>query len=62
VKSTRKITSAMKMVAASQAAPRAGTSQASQPYARPWRGMLSRVAAGVTVSAASPKLLIRHGV
>lgn len=61
VKSTRKITSAMKMVAASKLKRAQEQAQASQPYAQAMSGMLSRVAAGVTVSAASPKLLIGTG-
>lgn len=61
VKSTRKITSAMKMVAASKLKKAQEQAQASQPYAQAMSGMLSRVAAGVTVSDASPKLLIGTG-
>lgn len=61
VKSTRKITSAMKMVAASKLKRAQEQAQASQPYAQAMSGMLSRVAAGVTVSSASPKLLIGTG-
>lgn len=61
VKSTRKITSAMKMVAASKLKKAQEQAQASQPYAQAMSDMLSRVAAGVTVSDASPKLLIGTG-
>ena len=57
VKSTKKITSAMKMVAASKLKKAQAQAEASQPYAEAMANMLSRVAAGVTVSDASPKLL-----
>src|SRR5688572_24797175 len=61
VKSTRKITSAMKMVAASKLKKAQDQAQASQPYALAMGEMLARVAAGVTVTPASPKLLIGTG-
>ncbi len=61
VKSTKKITSAMKMVAASKLKKAQDQAEASQPYARAMGEMLSRVAAGVTVTKASPKLLIGSG-
>ena len=61
VKSTKKITSAMKMVAASKLKKAQNQAEASQPYARAMGEMLSRVAAGVTVTDASPKLLIGTG-
>ncbi|NQZ13230.1 MAG: F0F1 ATP synthase subunit gamma [Alphaproteobacteria bacterium] len=61
VKSTKKITSAMKMVAASKLKKAQDQAEASQPYARAMGEMLARVAAGVTVTAASPKLLIGTG-
>ncbi len=61
VKSTKKITSAMKMVAASKLKKAQSQAEASQPYARAMGEMLARVAAGVTVTAASPKLLIGTG-
>lgn len=61
VKSTKKITSAMKMVAASKLKKAQNQAEASQPYARAMGEMLSRVAAGVTVTEASPKLLIGTG-
>lgn len=60
VKSTRKITSAMKMVAASKLKRAQEAAEASQPYARAMAGMISRVAAGVTGSA-GPKLLVGTG-
>ncbi|HPF77970.1 MAG TPA: F0F1 ATP synthase subunit gamma [Alphaproteobacteria bacterium] len=61
VKSTRKITSAMKMVAASKLKKAQDQAQASQPYAKAMGEMLARVAAGVTITDASPKLLIGTG-
>ena len=61
VKSTKKITSAMKMVAASKLKKAQDLAEQSQPYARAMAGMLARVAAGVTVTDASPKLLIGTG-
>ncbi len=61
VKSTRKITSAMKMVAASKLKKAQEYAEASQPYAQAMGEMLSRVAAGVTITDASPKLLIGTG-
>ncbi|MEM8833024.1 MAG: F0F1 ATP synthase subunit gamma, partial [Pseudomonadota bacterium] len=61
VKSTKKITSAMKMVAASKLKKAQEQAEASQPYARAMAEMLQRVAAGVTVTDASPKLLIGTG-
>ncbi len=61
VKSTKKITSAMKMVAASKLKKAQEQAEASQPYARAIGEMLARVADGVTVTDASPKLLIGTG-
>lgn len=61
VKSTKKITSAMKMVAASKLKKAQDQAEASQPYAQAMGDMLSRVAAGVTVTDSSPKLLIGTG-
>lgn len=61
VKSTKKITSAMKMVAASKLKKAQDQAEASQPYARAMGQMLSRVAKGVTITDASPKLLIGTG-
>lgn len=61
VKSTRKITSAMKMVAASKLKKAQNQAEASQPYAKAMGEMLARVAAGVTITDASPKLLIGTG-
>lgn len=61
VKSTRKITSAMKMVAASKLRRAQDQAEASQPYAQAMGGMLSRLASNVVVSPASPKLLAGTG-
>ena len=60
VKSTRKITSAMKMVAASKLKRAQEYAEASQPYAVAMAEMLSRVAANVTGST-GPKLLVGTG-
>ena len=61
VKSTRKITSAMKMVAASKLRRAQEQAEASQPYARSMAAMLARLAANVVISPASPKLLAGTG-
>ncbi len=61
VKSTKKITSAMKMVAASKLRRAQGQAEAAQPYALAMAGMLTRLSANVVVNAASPKLLAGTG-
>ncbi len=61
VKSTRKITSAMKMVAASKLRRAQEQAEASQPYACSMAAMLSRLALNVVISSASPKLLAGTG-
>lgn len=61
VKSTRKITSAMKMVAASKLKKAQDKAEASQPYARAMAAMMDRVAKNVIVTSASPKLLAGTG-
>jgi len=61
VKSTRKITSAMKMVAASKLRRAQEQAEASQPYAQAMAGMLSRVAKNVIVTDSSSKLLVGTG-
>lgn len=61
VKSTRKITSAMKMVAASKLRRAQEHAQKSQPYARAMAEMLTRVAKNVVVNASSSKLLVGTG-
>jgi F-type H+-transporting ATPase subunit gamma len=59
VKSTRKITSAMKMVAASKLKRAQSQAEASQPYAKSMAEMLSRVAQNVVAS--DSKLLVGTG-
>ncbi len=61
VKSTRKITSAMKMVAASKLRRAQEQAEASQPYARSMSEMLARLASNVTITPSSPKLLAGTG-
>lgn len=61
VKSTRKITSAMKMVAASKLKKAQEQAQASQPYAAAMSEMMARVAANVMIGPNSPKLLVGTG-
>ncbi len=61
VKSTRKITSAMKMVAAAKLKKAQEKAEASQPYSTAMANMLARVASGVTITPSSPKLLIGTG-
>ncbi len=61
VKSTRKITSAMKMVAASKLKKAQDKAEASQPYARAMAAMMDRVAKNVVITSASPKLLAGTG-
>jgi F-type H+-transporting ATPase subunit gamma len=60
VKSTRKITSAMKMVAASKLKKAQEQAEASQPYASAMAGMMARVAANVPANG-GPKLLVGTG-
>lgn len=61
VKSTRKITSAMKMVAASKLRKAQEQAEASQPYAQAMADMLARVAKNVVINEASSKLLAGTG-
>lgn len=61
VKSTRKITSAMKMVAASKLRKAQLQAEAAQPYAQAMAGMLERVARNVLITPASSKLLAGTG-
>ncbi len=61
VKSTRKITSAMKMVAASKLRRAQEQAEAAQPYATSMAEMLARVAKNVVVNASSSKLLAGTG-
>ncbi len=61
VKSTRKITSAMKMVAASKLRRAQEQAEAAQPYACSMAEMLTRLSSNVVISSASPKLLAGTG-
>jgi F-type H+-transporting ATPase subunit gamma len=61
VKSTRKITSAMKMVAASKLKKAQDKAEAAQPYATAMAGMMARVAGNVIITNASPRLLAGTG-
>lgn len=61
VKSTRKITSAMKMVAASKLKKAQLKAEASQPYATAMSEMMSRLAQDVIIGPESPKLLVGTG-
>ena len=61
VKSTKKITSAMKMVAASKLKKAQEQAEAGQPYAASMVEMLERVSSRVTISDSSPRLLIGTG-
>lgn len=61
VKSTRKITSAMKMVAASKLRRAQEKAQASQPYAASMSAMVSRLSAGLTSGVGAPRLLVGTG-
>lgn len=60
VKSTRKITSAMKMVAASKLKRAQEAAEAAQPYAHAMAGMIARVAGGLK-SGCGPQLLVGNG-
>jgi len=61
VRSTRKITSAMKMVAASKLRRAQEAAQVAQPYAERMAGILTRLAASYTTTPNSPKLLTGTG-
>lgn len=61
VKSTKKITSAMKMVAASKLKKAQDAAEASQPYAESMASMLARVAEGAASGDNGPKLLVGTG-
>lgn len=61
VKSTRKITSAMKMVAASKLKKAQEKAEASQPYAQRMGEILARVSAAIVVGDNTPKLLAGTG-
>lgn len=61
VKSTRKITSAMKMVAASKLRRAQEQAESAQPYAASMAAMLARLASNVSITPSSPKLLAGTG-
>ena len=61
VKSTQKITKAMKMVAAAKLRRATEAAQASRPYAERLEAVVSRIASKVTVGPQSPKLLAGTG-
>ena len=57
VKSTQKITKAMKMVAAAKLRRAQEAAEAGRPYAERLEGVMASLASKVTVSESSPKLL-----
>jgi F-type H+-transporting ATPase subunit gamma len=61
VKSTRKITSAMKMVAGSKLRRAQDSAESARPYADRMARMLSSLAGNLTVTAATPRLLAGTG-
>jgi len=61
VKSTQKITSAMKMVAAAKLRRAQTQAEASRPYAKRMAQMMSAIAAGAADNPNAPKLLIGNG-
>jgi F-type H+-transporting ATPase subunit gamma len=61
VKSTRKITSAMKMVAASKLRRAQAAAEAARPYAQRMDRMVGALAAGVAEGAGGPALLVGNG-
>jgi F-type H+-transporting ATPase subunit gamma len=61
VKSTRKITAAMKMVAASKLRRAQSAAEAARPYAQRMQGMLLRLAANVAGQPGAPRLLAGNG-
>ncbi len=61
VKSTRKITSAMKMVAASKLRRAQSQAEAARPYAERMEGMLARLAASIAGTPDAPRLLAGTG-
>jgi F-type H+-transporting ATPase subunit gamma len=61
VKSTRKITAAMKMVAASKLRRAQSAAEAARPYAQRMEGMLVRLAANVAGRPGQPRLLAGNG-
>ncbi len=61
VKSTQKITKAMKMVAAAKLKRAQNAAEASRPYAERLEGVVASIASKVTVGPQSPKLLAGTG-
>ncbi len=61
VKSTKKITSAMKLVAASKLKKAQEKAEAAQPYAQRMNQIVGRLLGGIKISDASPKLLAGTG-
>jgi len=61
VKSTQKITKAMKMVAAAKLRRAQQAAEAGRPYAERMEGVMASLAARVTISPQSPKLLAGTG-
>jgi F-type H+-transporting ATPase subunit gamma len=61
VKSTQKITAAMKMVAAAKLRRAQAQAEASRPYARRMGQMMSAIAAGAADNPNAPKLLVGTG-
>ena len=61
VKSTRKITSAMKMVAASKLRRAQSQAEAARPYAERMEAMLTRLAANVRGTPGAPRMLVGTG-
>jgi F-type H+-transporting ATPase subunit gamma len=61
VKSTQKITKAMKMVAAAKLRRAQDAAEAGRPYAEELTKVMARLASGVTVGPQSPKLLAGTG-
>jgi F-type H+-transporting ATPase subunit gamma len=61
VKSTQKITSAMKMVAAAKLRRAQAQAEASRPYARRMGDMMSALAAGAVGNPSAPALLVGNG-
>jgi F-type H+-transporting ATPase subunit gamma len=61
VKSTQKITKAMKTVAAAKLRRATEAAVAARPYAERLEGVMARLAAKVTVGPSSPKLLVGTG-
>jgi F-type H+-transporting ATPase subunit gamma len=61
VKSTRKITSAMKMVAAAKLRRAQQAAEAARPYAQRMEAMLARLAANIASQPGAPRLLAGNG-